>query len=321
MHELPTTDYEAIRQQTDLRALVETYTTLKRDNGPCPFCGGEDRFYLHKGAERWGCRHCTPGGGDAVDFVVRMDKVSVPDAVRKLKGLPPRDPASLQQANNRESWRTLEWQQRATSQLRNAQRRLTDQCPGGKYLLRRGIQPATWRDFGLGFEQLRDGRPRIVIPWKTMTGTITALKYRYVDPIAATDPHKRFAQLSGSESILFGVANVTADAKTLVLVEGEINCLSLAQATKHAAYNVVSAGAERNKAALPPLCRLVQQRPYERVLTWFDKEHCALQAAEAVRGAIPMRSPHDLDANDILVKYGAQALFEVVETVIRTAGR
>ena len=37
--------------------------------GPCPKCGGVDRFVV-KG-ERWWCRQCEPRGGDAIDYLRR----------------------------------------------------------------------------------------------------------------------------------------------------------------------------------------------------------------------------------------------------------
>lgn len=41
--------------------------------GPCPFCGGCDRFVIFTtGKDRFICRGCTPGGGDRIEFFRRF---------------------------------------------------------------------------------------------------------------------------------------------------------------------------------------------------------------------------------------------------------
>ncbi len=73
-------------KQINLLALVERHTTLKRTGrgywaGPCPFCGGRDRFVVKHTANRWRwlCRHCTDARYlDGVDFVQRGERRFVP---------------------------------------------------------------------------------------------------------------------------------------------------------------------------------------------------------------------------------------------------
>ena len=60
-----------------LLRLVEPDTTLVRIAstrggeyaGPCPFCGGTDRFHVQPVTGKWFCRTCTPRGGDTIDYV------------------------------------------------------------------------------------------------------------------------------------------------------------------------------------------------------------------------------------------------------------
>jgi phage/plasmid primase-like uncharacterized protein len=35
-------------------------------HGPCPRCGGEDRFYVRTKEQKFFCRQCTPSGGDVI---------------------------------------------------------------------------------------------------------------------------------------------------------------------------------------------------------------------------------------------------------------
>ena len=66
------TDLQNIKSRIDLLALAGQHTFLKRVAstgggewaGPCPFCGGRDRFHLQPqapGGGRWLCRQCTGG--------------------------------------------------------------------------------------------------------------------------------------------------------------------------------------------------------------------------------------------------------------------
>ena len=57
--------------------------------GPCPFCGGEDRFHVqpeHADGGRWYCRGCGEDRWhDVIDYIMRRDNISFPEAVRKLE--------------------------------------------------------------------------------------------------------------------------------------------------------------------------------------------------------------------------------------------
>ena len=70
---------QAIKQGTDLLELVERHTRLRKIGnvsgrgpeyaGPCPRCGGTDRFHVQADAGRWFCRRCHPQWGDVIDYI------------------------------------------------------------------------------------------------------------------------------------------------------------------------------------------------------------------------------------------------------------
>ena len=86
-------DIQTIKQNFDLVSLAQKQVKLKRTGayhiGPCPFCGGEDRFTIKQTAkgDRWHCRGC---GGDqyhsVIDFIMRRDGLSYLEAVQSLGG-------------------------------------------------------------------------------------------------------------------------------------------------------------------------------------------------------------------------------------------
>jgi len=61
--------------------------TLKRVGaelvGPCPVCGGHDRFGVNVRKQLWNCRRCDKGG-DVIDLVRHLDGVTVIEAVEIL---------------------------------------------------------------------------------------------------------------------------------------------------------------------------------------------------------------------------------------------
>lgn len=77
-------DLQTLKERIDLLSLAGQHTRLKRVAssgggewaGPCPFCGGRDRFHLQPhapGGGRWLCRQCTGGRWqDAITFGQRL---------------------------------------------------------------------------------------------------------------------------------------------------------------------------------------------------------------------------------------------------------
>jgi len=53
--------------------------------GPCPVCGGTDRFGANIRKRKWNCRGCAKGG-DVIDLVRHLDGVSFGEAIRMLTG-------------------------------------------------------------------------------------------------------------------------------------------------------------------------------------------------------------------------------------------
>src|SRR5258708_35916350 len=54
--------------------------------GPCPRCGGDDRFAINTKKQVWLCRGCAPEGGDGIKLVQHLDDISFPEASQQLNG-------------------------------------------------------------------------------------------------------------------------------------------------------------------------------------------------------------------------------------------
>jgi phage/plasmid primase-like uncharacterized protein len=71
--------------------------------GPCPRCGGRDRFAVNVPKQVWNCRGCDRGG-DVLDLVQHLDGCEFLDAVETLSGHRPHGDAiaAREQARERE---------------------------------------------------------------------------------------------------------------------------------------------------------------------------------------------------------------------------
>jgi phage/plasmid primase-like uncharacterized protein len=56
--------------------------------GPCPMCGGRDRFSIHTGKQVFNCRGCGGRGGGSIDLVRFLDGVDFVTAVSTITGEP-----------------------------------------------------------------------------------------------------------------------------------------------------------------------------------------------------------------------------------------
>jgi putative DNA primase/helicase len=66
--------------------------------GPCPKCGGTDRFAVNLDKQIWNCRGCERGG-DVIDLIRHVDDCGFNDAVEKLTGEPPPKPNGKARVN------------------------------------------------------------------------------------------------------------------------------------------------------------------------------------------------------------------------------
>jgi hypothetical protein len=79
---------EEVVDRNDLIEAVSRYTQLKKRCGPCPKCGGTDRFRVWKSPDRWlwHCRGCHEKWGDVIDFVQWIGNMTWKESYIRLGG-------------------------------------------------------------------------------------------------------------------------------------------------------------------------------------------------------------------------------------------
>lgn len=316
-------------KSVDLCDLAGHYTSLRRVSsrelaGPCPRCGGDDRFRVR--SDWWFCRQCHPRRGDAIDLVLFLGLArSFRDAVNYLHGGVAATTFTKPAPAQSEAWRSETWQRAAQSETNAAIARLAGREgePGRAYLRRRGLEPAAWRRYELGLVTIKE-RAAIAIPWRRPNGAITAIQYRFLEGEGGA----RFAARAGSSRRgLYGI-NLLQGHDVLVVTEGELNAVSLWQAVGDL-VDCVSIGSESALAQLETVreAREIAAR-YRFVLAWLDDPARARAAREALvpsANVWPIRSPvddgHKLDANEML-QAGVLRRFvlDVIASIARNDG-
>ena len=245
-------------KNVDLLALAQQNVPLKRAastnggewKGPCPFCGGVDRFWVHPKASRWYCRQCTSKGGDAITYVQKRDGVNYKEACRRL-GLPSHYRQRSRPQTKDDTPKSLrhdyvalndeQWQQGASAFHEMTHEALWG--PQGQvaqdYLAGRGLKEKTITDYALGYNPkplkanwgaTKVWLPRgIVIPW-CIGKQFWALRVRAFGKEAE---RQKYYQPRGAASGLFygslsGMTPIRPNCQ-IIMVEGEFDAMLLKQ--------------------------------------------------------------------------------------------
>lgn len=303
--------------QYDIRLLASQHVELHKSStremaGPCPKCGGTDRFFV--GRDFFGCRQCPqPKTYGAINFVMWVDNCSFPAAVVTLAGeplapRPERRTALSTKPATGMAWRDPQWQQTVTDLCHRAHQRLltaSEGEPGRAYLFGRGILWDAWRAFQLGYSvmvsvpgtQGQITAPAIVMPW-VVRGVVRGIRYRFLAP---QQGHKQTAYYGSSfTGILYGghaLAGNIPHLSTLLIVEGELNAVSCWQVSQSTHVDVLSLGSESIRLT-PTMIAAVKQ--YRHIIAWLDRAEMANNKIAKIPGAFGIRSPDGYDANDLL---------------------
>jgi hypothetical protein len=175
--------------------------------GPCPSCGGVDRFSINLRKNQWLCRKCSPSGGDGIALVQLVKACRLPDAIDWLVGKTDvtLDPAvEAERARKRAADRARsdrEAAKRRDEAIRQATRiwtetQMADKTQVTGYLLRRGMPrdlaerpPRCLRfhpslpymvDSGAGWVEVHRG-PAMVAAMSRPDGRLTAVHRTWID--------------------------------------------------------------------------------------------------------------------------------------------
>ena len=222
--------------------------------GPCPFCGGRDRFRVwpEEDGGRWWCRGCGKNG-DAIQFLRDTQGMSYREAVEALGGrVHPKRLQGVRHNREEKPPPCLKWQGRAGTFLQRAQMALWQNAQALSFLHERGLRDDIIRAARLGWndrdryddreawglEPVKDRRvwlpSGLVIPLHE-NGTILRLRIR------RPAGESRYVVVSGSDMRPM-TWNLNGDA--VVVVESELDGLLIHQEAADLAGTVALGSAQ-----------------------------------------------------------------------------
>lgn len=325
-------DTITLRESTDMHALAENDTTLKRKTakesaGPCPFCGGTDRFSVNTEYNKWMCRNCTKGKWqDSIAYIQRREGCAFLEACDFLGGtqtLPARQRVVAPPSPPVSTAPGAQWQANA--------RMIVDFCaanlwtdiglPARDYLHKRGLNDDTIRLWNLGYLQGKPGAKENIlglqIPYGiTIPGGFDDSVW-YVKVRVLADVLDKYPQVPGSKAALFGADKVTGK-RAVIVTEGEFDAMLLRQECGDL-VDVVTAGSCTNHPKDEMLDCLL---PATEWFIAYDLDKSGEEGAKwwtdnyprARRVFIPKIAPHVKDITDFYLAGGN--LREWVMTVI-----
>ena len=263
---------------------------------------------MYADSERWYCFGCGLGG-DVLDFIQRVENLSLPEAIQRLDGgawvvpgaavrsqaavkprgstaapLPPRDPALLTTAVRfyagqlRRSPAAREYLASRGVALDAALRLGLGYAPGSglrEALESDGFNAGRLRDCGLFTERGERFAGMVVVP-DASGGLVRWLVGRAIDP----DRTPRFQALPGSKPVL-GLGRLGPAPPFAVVAEGVFDWLALAQWGVPAVAALGTQGVEKVAEGL---------RGCPRVFLAFDSDEAGLEATERLAGLLGRRA-------------------------------
>lgn len=331
-------------RDVDLLAMTQCDVILRRKGatnggewaGPCPFCGGTDRFLVwpnHKDGPRWWCRGENKGG-DAINYVMLRHNLTFAEALERL-GLqgdskprpfraPRPAPADRQpHASRSKEWVAINdptWQAQATQFVDRCsdlifEKEYAEQL---QYLFERGFNDTTIPFYWLGYNPsdiyTRWGETEVflpagwVIPWR-YAGDIWRINIRR---LAGKEP--KYIGPAGNANGLYNAAHIKPN-KPVVIVEGEFDALAIHQAANDLVVPVAT-GSTSGARIQKWIARIAQASQY---IVAFDDDAAGQQAAHFWLDVLPgsirlVPKPHD--PNDMLKAHGSAGIREWLAQVL-----
>ncbi|WP_421314945.1 DUF927 domain-containing protein [Aeromonas veronii] len=301
----------------DLLAAVGIDIPRRGKHGPCPACGGKDRFRLDDKAGRgtWICNQC--GNGDGLDLVGKVTGRQPKEAaelIAPLVGLSDSglDHAAREQIHQQQQARAEQEHKQAEQQRRKAARRATSISADIKqgvspYLERKALSglamPLTQRVIAVGELTYQPGS--LVVPLWDEAGELVNVQ------LINTEGDKRY--LPGGQKA--GAFHRIDGGELVAVVEGYASGLSVQVATGATVYCAMDAG---NLQAVAEIAH--RQHPEDRILLCGDNDEGtegnpgktkAEQAAAAVGGLVAL-PPVAGDWNDYHQAHGLTKTQEAI---------
>ena len=255
MSKIKFVDFKAVKAAITMEQVLEHYGILdkfKRGtdslNGPCPIHGGSKptQFRVSISKNLWNCFSECKHGGNVLDFIAKMEDVSIHAAALKAIEWFKLDPQEMSADTNQETEEKGETPKteaaprpkpiaKSAPVVENAAPNLPLKFRLDKlerehpYLAERGLSLETIIDFGAGFCSKGMMADRIAIPIHNAKSEVVAYAGRFPGEAPEGTPKYKLPQGFRKSLELFNIDRAGKESGPLVIVEGFFGCMKLHQ--------------------------------------------------------------------------------------------
>jgi DNA primase len=247
-------DFKAIKAAITMEQVLEHYGLLdkfKRGSdslsGSCPIHKGNNptQFRVSISKNIWNCFSECKHGGNVLDFIARMDNVSIHAAATKAIEWFNLDPEAMSADSKQEAESPGEAPKAGDAPRPTVAKpapvvengapntplkfRLDKLERSHPYLAERGLTLETIIDFGVGFCAKGMMAERIAIPIQNPEGKVVAYAGRFPGELAEGTPKYKLPQGFRKSLELFNIDRASKEPGPLVIVEGFFGCMKLHQ--------------------------------------------------------------------------------------------
>lgn len=186
-----------------------------------------------------------------------------------------------------------------------------------EYMAGRGISNKVCKDYNITIS--KDNENVLVFPFYDEADNLTFIKFRKTDFDPEKDKNKEWC-MRDTKPILFGMSQCNMDNPVLIMTEGQIDSLSVAEAGYE---NAVSVPTGKNGFSWVPYCWDWLQK-FKTLIIFGDKEGDTItlldDMATRFNGLVKHVKLEDYkdckDANDILRKYGKEQVKKCIDNAV-----
>jgi DNA primase len=229
-------------------------------HGPCPLCGGTDRFFINVRKQCFYCRGCDRGG-DVIAFVQFFDRCDFIEACKRLSREPPPPASMVEEARRRKQRDAAEIDQMvAVSRQRWRQTTALSGTLGECYLrdvrcIALDVWPATLRFHrGLFHREARRHFPAIVAPVQNAAGEFRGIWRIFLDP-ETTDKAPVEEPRLGLGEIAGNMVRLTPIGPEVVVSEGIESGLAALMADPSRSHIAALSASHMRRLKLPECVR------------------------------------------------------------------
>jgi DNA primase len=330
-------DFKAVKSAITMEQVLHHYGLIDRFkrsgdslSGPCPIHKGENptQFRISVSKNIWNCFSECKHGGNVLDFITRMENVSIHAAALKAiewfglnldvlsskskeseecaSEIPQSDASSPPKSTPKKPLTVAE----NSAPNKPLKFRLDKLQYEHAYLAERGLTLDTSVGFGVGYCAKGVMADRIAIPIRNPEGDVVAYAGRWPGMPADDAPKYKLPQGFRKSLELFNIDRAIKESpdKPLVIVEGFFGCMKLHQ---HGCHKVVALMGSSMSTAQEDLIRKHTNRKSQVILMLDEdeagrlgREEIAVRLAKCVFVKIhvfdqPEKQPEDLSAEEV----------------------